>query len=245
MKTSLKLSLLAAAILAFPTLGHGQSVKLDGIFTGADQYMTSESVKWYNGHSGEYGTAATAKYSTMIRYGVATAAGDLSGTKYFYVFVDVPLYAKNMVWGAGMTAEEVGQYGKRLDFNGATGSEKFMFNDSTGKDLLTVDYAANLAGKDPGNALGLIAFKDSADYLFANGLADKTSSANHDVTMSIEMQFAVNADNNKKVIELARNGLDVHLSPSRGLMPDTVPEPGSALLVGLSGALLAIRRRRR
>lgn len=241
----------AASFAAGITAGSGQNLTLDGVFNPAnDQYASFETVSWYNGHDDTtYGTFATQSYKTTIRYGVAEKAGGPAGQKYFFMFADVPLYAKNMVWGAGMTDEEVSQYGKRLDFSGATGSEKFIFMNSNGSENFTVDFGAAPPQGTGGNTdygvngLGLIDFRDSVSYLLSNGLATSGksgSSSAHDVTMSVEMQFALNPSANAQLVQLARNGINVHLSPDRGL----IPEPSTTLLFGLFSVAGLLRRKR-
>jgi hypothetical protein len=58
--------------------------------------------------------------------------------------------------------------------------------------------------------------------------------------MSFEMQFALDPAKNALLLQYARNGLNFHLSPERGL----VPEPSSTLLAGLLSSLFLFRRKR-
>lgn len=63
--------------------------------------------------------------------------------------------------------------------------------------------------------------------------------------MSFELQFKLNPTKNQEILELARNGLDYHLSPERGgTSTQVVPEPSSTLLVGLLSCLCLLIRRR-
>ena len=155
---------------------------------------------------------------------------------------------KNMIWGDDLTNDDIDPYRVHygthhdpkklnLDFGKATGSEKLGFVDKDGKAKLEVD----LAGNGGGGNYGLIAYKDSVDYLFDNNLATESSSLNRERTMSFELQFEVNAADNAKILELARNGLDYHLSPERGL---AIPEPSTSLLVGLLSSVFLLRRKR-
>ncbi len=245
MKTSLKRSCVAVAFMSSLVASHGQSIQYDGILTGADGYTNSEIVTWYNSHgSSSYGEFNSQYYNTIIRYGIATVAGDPSGTQYFFLFAEAPLEAKNMVWGAGMTSEEVSQYGKRLSYSDATGSEKMKFVNNKGSSLLEVDIGSGgkLDKKAPN--FGLISYKDSVMYLLDNGISTTTSSSASGYTMSVEMQFAVDPVKNQLILDAARNGLDFHLSPDRGLIPDLIPEPGTTLLFGLLSTLGLFRRRR-
>jgi hypothetical protein len=180
-------------------------------------------------------------------------AGGTPGQQFFFVFAEVPLYAKNMIWenkGADplnlLTGGDWDPYGKILDYSGATGSEKLIFVNAQGADQVVVDLGGNQPGKNGGKTtfgsagLGLIAYRDSVDYLIGNGISTNQLSTARDTTMSFEMQFALDPAKNQQLITLARNGLNFHLSPERGL----IPEPSSAMLAALA-AMLALGRRRR
>lgn len=246
MKTLLKRSFAAAAFMSSLVTAHSQSIKYDGIFTADDKYTTTEIVGWFNGHDDTtYGDFKTQKYNTFIRYGVGTEAGDPSGTKYFYLFAESPLEAKNMVWGSGMNATEIAQYGKLLDFSAATGSEKISLLNSSGSAVLVADIGSNVSGKGKNTfAFGMLGFKDSVDYLIGNGISNTTTSSARTFTMSVEMKFALDPVKNAQAVAAARNGLDYHLSPDRGLIPVLVPEPSTTLLFGLLGTIGLLRRKR-
>ena len=253
MKTIFQRACATATLLAGLAAAHGQTIQYDGIFTGADQYTYFEVVTWYNSHgSSSYGDFNSQYYNTFIRYGVGTVAGDPSGTQYFFLFAESPLEAKNMVWGAGMTALEISQYGKQLSFSDANGSEKITFTNAKGdKDLLMVDIGSQVNEKSglpqTGKSLpgfGLISFKDSVDYLVGNGISTTTSSSASNYTMSVEMQFKLDPVQNAAVVAAARNGIDFHLSPDRGLIPPLVPEPSTSLLFGVLATLSLLRRKR-
>jgi hypothetical protein len=245
MKTSLKRYFAAAALMSSLVTAHGQSIQYDGILTGADGYTNSEIVTWYNSHgSSSYGDYNSQYYNTIIRYGVATVAGDPSGTQYFFLFAEAPLEAKNMVWGPGMTNEEVSQYGKRLSFSDATGSESIKFVNEKGSGILKIDIGKNGALDKKAKDFGLISFKDSVMYLLDNGISTTSSSSASNYTMSVEMQFAVDPVKNQLILDAARRGLDFHLSPDRGLIPELIPEPGTTLLFSLLSIMGLLRRRR-
>jgi hypothetical protein len=93
-------------------------------------------------------------------------------------------------------------------------------------------------------AFGLISFRDSVMYLLDNGISTTSSSSASDVTMSVELQFALDPVKNQLILDAARNGLNFHLSPDRGLIPDLVPEPSTTMLFGLLSAIGLLRRRR-
>ena len=233
----MKYTLMAAAFLACLTTSHGQQVTLDGILTPGDGYTNSESVTWFNGHGKEsvYGDFDNQSFQTTLRYGIAELAGGTPGEKFFFLFVEAPLYAKNMIWGNGLTEADWAPYGKELSFSGATGSEKLVFLNAKGDKV----FEADLADKAD-NGFGLVGYKDSAHYLLDSGISTEDSSLARDTTMSFEFQFAVDPTNNAQIVAYARNGLEMHLSPERGL----VPEPSSSVLIGLSSMLFLFRRKR-
>ncbi len=247
-------------------------IKLDGIFDGSPPYSNSRTVEWFNGHrpapDSIYGDFNNQLGTTTIYYGVGELAGETSGTNYFFLYVDVPLYAKNMIWEdkgnhgwkndypiantdptVGLTEADVSSYREhhethhnpgdmKLDFNGATGSEKLVLNDINGNE----QFKADLAG-DADNKFGLVGFMDSVDYLFDNGLADEDLSLARFTKMSFEFQFDLDQTVNNALLALFDNGIEFHLSPERGLSP-VVPVPGAIYLLG-SGliGLAGIRRR--
>lgn len=251
----------------------------DGIYdtTNGDTYgMVNDAnngfkeVAWYNGHENSnsiYGTEANPRFTTTVRYG--------NDDTYFWLFIEVPLYSKNMIWDGnvdwkkdypisnldptkGLTEDDVASYrthhethhdpgDMKLDFKGATGSEKIIFG----------PYEADLANFNSKNLPGLATggYKDSVDYLVDNGLVfnadgtvydpnepshilDKTYSLNRDVTMSFELVFAI--DEKDSILTALGNPIDLHTSPERGL----VPEPSSTLLLGLASMGMLLRRKR-
>ncbi len=261
MKVTVRLAAVCAAGIVFTSAAQAD-VSLDGIFD-SDTYSDFQVVTWYNGHRPDdsiYGDFDSQVFDTTIRYGTDFLAGDTSGTEYFFLFVEVPLYAKNMIWDSavdsdnypvantdpsvGLTEDDVSPYRThhethhgvgdlKLDFGTATGSEKMVFVDDTGHK----QFEADLAG-DADNDFGLIGFLDSVDYLLDNGLATLDLSLARDRTMSFEFQFELDAVINGELLDYIGNGIEFHLSPERGL----VPAPGTLALFGFAG--LAHRRRR-
>ncbi|MDP6546926.1 MAG: PEP-CTERM sorting domain-containing protein [Phycisphaerae bacterium] len=235
------------------------AIVLDGVYGPSDTYSNSKEVDWFNGHKTDesiYGNQS----KTTIYYG--------EDNGYSFLYVEVPLYAKNMIWQnldwknnnslsntvstTGFTEADVASYrihhethhkpgGMKLDFGGATGSEKMELFDSNGNVIFTADLAG-----DADNKFGLVqdGFKDSVDYLFDNGLATEDLSLNRDTKMSFEFKFAGPAYNELLDHIGDPNGslsVAFHLSPERG-MP--VPEPATMLLLA-AGIPLFIKRRRR
>ncbi len=214
-------------------------ITLDGKLDGA-AYSNSETVSWYNGHKpfpdSIYGDFGNQLGSTTVRHGV----GELGGTDYFFLYVEAPLYVKNMIWEnspiggwtkpltntnplTGLTENDVASYrahhethhgpgDMKLDFGGATGSEKVIFVNDSG----SAKFTANIAG-NASNSYGLVGFKDSVDYLIDNNISTSALSLARDTALSVELQFDLNASQNNAILDLVRNGIEFHLSPERGL----------------------------
>ena len=180
----------AAALLALFFMSGPASatvITLDGVLDGSDEYSNSEQVNWFNGHETDnsiYGNQDNPLGTTTIHWGFSELANDTSdnplGTEYFFLYVDVPLYAKNMIWedrdwrenpivnknsSTGLTEADVGSYrvhhethhnpgDMKLDFKGATDSEKMEFFDADGNKVFEADLGGGV-----GKAFDLLSFK--------------------------------------------------------------------------------------
>jgi hypothetical protein len=119
----------ALAFLVAPGISSAGSFTFDGINTAGDMYTESFSAPWFNGHGTDKSNYKPGGgQMTTVLYGTGTDNAESSGPTYSWLFLEVPLYAKTMVWGAGQS----------LDFGKATGSEKVVFGTSPGTNPLTV-----------------------------------------------------------------------------------------------------------
>ena len=250
----LALALALACLPVTPQL-HAQTFSVDGFRTGEDSYTGKYAAYFYNGHGSTIsGTRESPLYQTYIRWGVGKVDTDPTGQDYFFMYVETPIEIKNMVWGAGMTAEEVNQYGSRLDFSKATSSEYISFYDSSGNEdfwSYTVpkkDYQHSGFYGGQYEDFGMIDAKTSVDYILDNGLGTTSSSANSHIGMAFEYQFLLNTETNNRLLDVIRDGgiIEYHLSPERGLVPTQVPvpEPSGPLMVLLGSAFLMHERKR-
>lgn len=92
---------LVVAILAIHPTVHAQNFDMDGIHGSGDLYTSVETVTWFNGHQTKnsiYGDFDNSTRTTTIRYGVGERADGTPGEKFFFLFVEAPLYVKNMIW---------------------------------------------------------------------------------------------------------------------------------------------------
>ncbi len=249
-------------LLAGTAISSGSLFVLDGYKTTDDNYTERAAISFYNGHKPEaYGTADNPLYETYVEWGEGKLLSDPTGDSYFFMYVETPIEVKNMVWGDAVTTDDIDEYkvqfqnhhpGKlpKMDFKNATGSEYMAFYDAEGNQPLK----SNLVGPHTSDFVILDA-KTSVDYLlngfFADGitpLATEDSSAHRNVTMAFEYRFTLDNVKNNELLDVLRNDgiIEYHLSPERGLIPTQVPvpEPKSALLLGLSSIAFLLRRRR-
>ena len=236
-------------------------------------YANTENIGWINGHHTENsaygdgsGTSTTWDQTTM-RWGSALQEGDTSGQKYFFLYIEAPLYAKDMQWSPDAVNDtnivDFYQYdlgGKNLhqsdskvndlDYGNATGSERINWGGTDSDPVKREDYKSDFPGGASGT--GIIAVKDSIDYLLSNGLItdssgntvssvgdldDNTKSYNADIPMAFEFKFQ-SWNDFEAARDAARLGVVFHLSPEK------IPEPSSALLLSVASLGMLLRRKR-
>jgi hypothetical protein len=132
---------LALAFLAVPGISSAGSFTFDGINTpnpGGDMYTESFEAEWFNGHkTSESNYQPGGGQMTTVLYGTGTQVGDNSGDMFSWLFLEVPIYAKTMTWGAGGS----------LTFDKATHSEKVVFGTDPGTSLTVAKIDGKTAGK--------------------------------------------------------------------------------------------------
>ena len=155
-----------------------------------DAYGNSFTANWTNEHHGHGSIFNDGTDETTVWW-ESNASGQ-------FLFIEAPLVAKNMIWGAGVSAEELALYddhnthkesnGKPhhgplsgIDYNMAVGSEKAIFEGITAK--LEDDSVS-------GTTSGLVANATSRDYLVNNAMTCNTTDCSAlTTTMSFEFQF--------------------------------------------------------
>jgi len=248
----------AIALLAIPAMSSAAGFTFDGVRDG-DPYSVQFDVKWFDGHdeSNSLYQKGGPQANTTVRYGKGQEG--MSGPEYSWLFLEVPLFAKNMVWGdafdlaqnpdgAAAAQALLDAYGKALSFNDATGSEKVLFGSTDlgdGKDAGAGQTLLDLAkgvfvDNSPWTVIG---YKDSANYLLGAGsaecgFADPSQDCNATGrSMSFEVKLAALDDAGFNTLKsaLETNGLAFHLSPEAALTPpdmSQVPVPAAIWLFG-------------
>jgi len=249
-------------LLAVPAISNAAGFTYDGVSDG-DPYTRVFDVSWFNGHDQATYPSTDLSNKTTVRYGKGTDAGTPGdSTEYSWLFLEVPLYAKNMVWGdafdplknpdGAAAANDLlaGYGGKALNFGDATGSEKVLFGESSlgdgkkgGSGLTMLDlYNGTINDQTPSwNVLG---FKDSTDYLLGAGsgecgIANAATDCNATGrTMSFEVKLtALNGGGTDGgaglQADLEQFGVSFHLSPDATLDPPSeIPVPAAFWLFG-------------
>jgi hypothetical protein len=232
------LAVAAAVVAAIPATAMAGAITVDGVMDANDDYTNSFIANWTNEHH-TAGSVFTSGTDETTVWWEANAG-------LFYLFVEAPLEAKNMIWGAGVTAEELALYDVHntslghhgplsgLDYGKATGSEKAIFGGMT-------------ADLDDDNVA------TSRSFLIDNGTCDTTDCAASGQTMSFEFGFNMSAgDFANLVADIETNGIQFHLSPERGgpggpppVIPPPVPTPATLPVMFLGMLMLLASARRR
>ncbi len=241
-------------------------ITLDGIKDSSDPaYATIKSVLWFNDHQGtQFCSGCDPLQTTDVQYGTGTLAGGDS-TEYFFVYMEAPLAAKNLVWGDGISDAEIALYNQQFDthhtplsnvlgdhdyfdFGKAVGSEKFVFNGITANPRGNKD---GFDGDDVSGA-GLINAVSSFAYVLNNNLCDVDGCDLVDWIMSFEFQFDTSAAAGLiAFFDEPNSEINTHLSPERGGLlaqpepnEDPVPAPGTLALLCLGLLSLGLARSR-
>jgi hypothetical protein len=227
-------------------IGAANAVVVDGVLDApgaADNYANSFVTSWTNGHQTENSIYADGLDNTNVRY---TQDGDM-----LFLYMEVPLYAKNMIWGDGVTAQDILDYNghytthhddlTEITYSTATGSEKTIFNGGVGvvfaakkgkddKDGGGGDYVGDLDGSYSG--IGITEYATSHDYLiFGTGECDTTNCSASDTKMSFEFKFNLVAEDQDMLLDgIQTDGIEFHLSPEKVPVPAAVWLFGSALM---------------
>lgn len=241
------LSVLAfAAVSGTATAG---AITVDGVRDGNDDYTNSFIANWTNEHH---------KHGSVFDDGTdeTTVWWEEDAGSYF-LFIEAPLVAKNMIWGAGVSAAELLLYdvhNTHIESNGtphhdpltgithhmATDSEKAIFAGITAK--LKDDTVMGAGGILEDNATS-----HSYLHLLPNSTCDEVDCFASTTTMSFEFEFNLDSDEFQNLIDdIALNGIEFHLSPERGGPASTsVPEPTmlALMILGLFG--IGFNRRKR
>ena len=251
------LALVSVMFAAIPSTVMAGPIIVDGINGNGDTYTNSFIANWTNEHH---------KAGSVFKDGTdeTTVWWELDSGLYF-LFIEAPIEAKNMTWGAGVTAAELALYDVHntslghhdpltgLDYGKATGSEKVIFGGITAE--LTTGKKGK-KGKKAKKGTGTSGLQDSAtshDYVLAHG-CNTIDCAASTTTMSFEFAFNMNTNAFQTLLsDIKTGGIKFHLSPERagpGSPPLTPPPPLKVSTPGtlplmFSGMLLLFAAARR
>lgn len=98
-----KLLLIIIAVAVSLSLARGaDAIMVDG-FLGVNEYSNSFTAGWYSGHNTAGSQFQKADDHTTTVYWESTNTN-------FYLYMEAPLEAKNMIWGSGFTEDEALSY---------------------------------------------------------------------------------------------------------------------------------------
>jgi hypothetical protein len=150
-------------------ISNAAGVVVDGVMDAKDSYSSSFTANWYNGHKRE---------DSMYRDGAnTTEVYTASAGNQLFLYMEVPIYAKNMIWGSGFDSAALIDYQDQwlthhngtlnMDYGTATGSEKVIFS----------GYAAALQGGTSAQASAKKAKQDKKDKKGNKAKKDKKGKA--------------------------------------------------------------------
>jgi hypothetical protein len=233
--------LLAAICSALPLAGaNAGTILFDGILDAGDTYDNSFQANWHNEHKNEDSIYGDGTGSGAFTYEVKWTQ-DEDDADNFYLYLAMPLYAKNMIFGDNVPQTELDTYDNHwlthhsgtfaMDFKTATDSEK----------IVIAGITANMGGKSgdtkvvsADSSLNLIGDVSSLDYLLGGStpICSIASCSASDIAFSFELHFALSGTARTTFLVAIQDGnTQMHLSPERGLLP-AVPLPAAAWLFG-------------
>lgn len=240
---------------------------VDG-FKSTGEYSNSFKAGWYNGHNESGSQYQKAGNHTTNVYWENTASN-------FFLYIEAPIEAKNMIWGTGFNDAEALTYyqhwcspndGNAAALDGSNcdhhnkgfdtfKADKTDFKGMTGSEKVTFGsddkkITGDLAGGASAGSFygGIIEYKDSVDYVFGALGCDNINCDASDTPMAFEFKFGNTFDTtqiNMLISNIKINELEFHLSPERGGATATTPEPSSITLLGLGLATFVFLRKKK
>jgi len=129
------LALVSLVFAAIPGSVMAGPINVDGARDGNDAYTNSFIANWTNEHHKDGSIYQDGMQETTVWWE--------EDSDFFYLYTEVPIWAKNMIWGAGVSAAELALYDVHnmslghhstlsgIDYGKAAGSEKALFGGIT------------------------------------------------------------------------------------------------------------------